>query len=578
MELIMNTAISNVSDVRENIRRTELRNIIDKKAVNTVFQPIISLRTGQVYGYEALSRVMPEYTSLNIEELFNLALKENCMWDFDAVCRQKAIENAALQHITSKLFLNVDPHIIHDPKFFSGMTNAYLAKYSLSPENIVFEITEKSTLNDMPAFLNTLEHYSNQGFQIALDDVGDGYSGLKLIAEAQPNFIKIDIGLIRDVNSDKMKRNLVKVLVSFCNVSGIVLIAEGIETNKELDTLMTLGVEFGQGYLIARPNTMPAKPNAELVEYINRFNITKNSKKYSEIPVANVMMTAPTFEMNDLNEKAYELFSENSKLYGIPVIKDNKPMGLLVRNKFFEKYGHRFGRDLYSKKPVALIMDHHPLIVEKSLPLTWVSKQATARDGSNTYDMIIITNNGVYEGVTNVISILESLTEHRIHYARHLNPLTGLPGNLIIENEIQNCINANKRFYAMYVDLNKFKRINDKYGYKLGDDVICLIGKVLSNIYEENAERVFVGHIGGDDFLFIDYGEHPEKICTRIIADFKKSIFNYSPTICQEISVAISVVNGYDKKYKTPAELSSALSLVKKKCKAMNGNAYLIEE
>jgi len=231
----------------------ELKRILKNEEITTVFQPIISLQNGSIIGYEALSRG-PKNSFLQYpDKLFAVAEKNNILWDLEYLCRKKAIEKACLMEINKFLFINVDPLIIKDEKFKKGFTKEFLHQYNISPESIIFEITERTAIEDYTSFKAALNNYVDQGYKIAIDDTGAGYSGLKMLSQVKPHYIKIDMDLIRDIDKDTFKQALIKCFVTLSEVTNMKLIAEGIETLEELITLINMGVYAGQGYFIQRP-------------------------------------------------------------------------------------------------------------------------------------------------------------------------------------------------------------------------------------------------------------------------------------------------------------------------------------
>ncbi|MBM7561607.1 EAL domain-containing protein [Fusibacter tunisiensis] len=127
-------------------------------------------------------------------------------------------------------------------------------KLAISENKIVFEITERTAINDMVSFKEILDNYRSQGYMVAIDDAGAGYSGLKTIHEVRPHFIKIDMDLIRNIDKDSFKQSLIKALIDVASTTNIKIIAEGIETKDELKTLILLGVHAGQGYYLRKPD------------------------------------------------------------------------------------------------------------------------------------------------------------------------------------------------------------------------------------------------------------------------------------------------------------------------------------
>lgn len=204
--------------MRERIQQA-LDYIINNKQLITVFQPIISLRDGHVLGHEALSRITCDSEIKNQDILFNLEKDYNRLWDLELICRTLALETAykfMIPLYDKKLFINVNPNTMHDEAFRKGFTKDFLKQFNISPKSIVFEITEKNVISDRGGFRTTIDHYKNQDYEIAIDDAG--YSGLNLISDINPSYIKLDINLIRGVDIDNLKFVLVKGMVELSKV------------------------------------------------------------------------------------------------------------------------------------------------------------------------------------------------------------------------------------------------------------------------------------------------------------------------------------------------------------------------
>ena len=254
-----------------------LHKILEGKNIIPVYQPIISLKDGQILGYEALTRISDKTFQLSIEYIFRLAYKMNKLWELETLCRKKALKNAKHMNAEKKLFLNVSPNIIHDAKFKKGFTKNSLIKYELDSLDIVFEITERDAIINKEAFLGSIDHYRKQKFKIAIDDVGSGYSGLNTINDIRPDIMKLDMNLIRNIDKDEMKQHLCKAMINFGKNAGIKVIVEGIETKEELKKLIKMNAEFGQGYFLGIPQENFADISTEKKELIKKYQ--KNNKK-----------------------------------------------------------------------------------------------------------------------------------------------------------------------------------------------------------------------------------------------------------------------------------------------------------
>ncbi|WP_206459524.1 GGDEF domain-containing protein [Anaerovorax sp. IOR16] len=511
-------------------KREALDYIIENKQIKTVFQPIISLRDGSILGHEALSRITCESEINSLDMLFACAEKYNRIWDLEQVCRTKSLEMAfdfMIPRYSNKLFLNVNPKIIHDDKFKKGFTKSFLLHYKISPSNVIFEITEKSVITDITSFRLSVEHYKGQDYKIAIDDAGAGYSGLNLISDLHPNYIKLDMNLIRNINLDSQKYALVKGMVEFSKVSKTYLIAEGIETYEELETLINLGIHYGQGYYIQNPKEEIEEISIDLLYQIKNINNKKNytsQNMIANIYIENLCSKIDTICPEKKIIDVYDMFKKNTDCYGLCIIDQEKPIGIITREKLTLKLSGHYGFSLYQNKKIPQIMDNDFLSVEYTTPVNIVSSMAMSRKYDKLYDFIVVTKKGKYIGVVTIKDLLQKTTEIEISVAKHQNPLTGLPGNLLIEQKLNKCILENSNYTIAYLDLNNFKAYNDVYGFEKGDLVIKLFASLLrSSIPQEQ----FIGHIGGDDFIVILNHIVSENYFNNIKKEFENKILNF---------------------------------------------------
>lgn len=251
-----------------NKKKQALLTILDTKAIYPVFQPIVDLETSQVVAYESLSRIGNKELYMNIEELFKVAEAYGYVWKLEKLCRDKALEASVNKPLETKIFLNVDGQIFQDSNFISGFTNRKLEKFGLLNEDIVFEITERTDIENYVLLQSIMNHYIDQGYQIALDDVGAGYSGLNRVVNTTPNYLKADIELVRNIHLSKSKQSMMKLLVNYCDEMGLKLIAEGIETQEELECICNLHVYYGQGYYLGIPERKFNGVASQALEYL----------------------------------------------------------------------------------------------------------------------------------------------------------------------------------------------------------------------------------------------------------------------------------------------------------------------
>lgn len=235
-------------------RLAALKKIIKEEEVHTLFHPIVNLSNYEIMGYEALSRGPGQGEFERPDKLFKIAYQSDLIIELDRLCRKKALAAASDMAPERMLFLNVEPDSVNDPDLRQIAASALLLDSKLTPDQIVLEITERSAIIDFSAFRSTLEYFRALGFKIAIDDAGAGYASLQSIIELKPDFLKIDMSLIRGIDTDNVKQQLVKALQGFGHETGVKVIAEGIETKAELKTLLEMNIDYGQGFIFAYPS------------------------------------------------------------------------------------------------------------------------------------------------------------------------------------------------------------------------------------------------------------------------------------------------------------------------------------
>ncbi|MBC3766485.1 EAL domain-containing protein [Neptunicella marina] len=213
------------------------------------FQPIIDIQNRSVFAYEALVRGVKGESAYSILSQVN----ESNRYRFDQTCRVKAISLAAQLGIDCFVSINFLPNAVYKPELCIRTTLKAAKEYNFPVERILFELIEDERIVDMPHLKNIIEAYQQMGFLTALDDFGSVHSGLNLLANFHPDLLKLDIELIRDIDSNPVKQSIVKHMAALCSELKIRLLAEGVETEQEFAFLKQAGVVYMQGYYIARP-------------------------------------------------------------------------------------------------------------------------------------------------------------------------------------------------------------------------------------------------------------------------------------------------------------------------------------
>lgn len=577
----------------EDLLREQFLSVLKNRQIRTVFQPIVSLRNATAFGYEALSRG-PQDTEMHTPKmLFEYAEKCGKMWDLELLCRVTAIETASSLPAQTKLFLNVNPQIIHDEKFKQGFTREFLNYYNIDPENIIFEITEKGSVNNINDFVKTIDNYKRQNYKIAIDDAGAGYSGLNLISDIHPHFLKLDMKLVRDIDKDTTKQALIKSLTEFASLTNTFLIAEGIETKGELLKLIDIGVHYGQGYYLQRPEPAVLPLKDEVVYAIKEANARKNQlfdRSASDLFISNISNALASLNPKILISQVYELMENDPTLSGFCITENDCLAGIITRSQLYSHLSGQYGYNLYAKKPVERIMSKEFLQVDYHESIATVAKKAMGRSIEHLYDFIAVVHDEKYYGIVTVKDLLEKSLQVEVNNAKHVNPLTELPGNVLIETELEACLTTPQACAILYFDMNNFKAYNDVYGFEKGDKIIKCLAMIIKK--HLNLSRDFLGHIGGDDFVSIYRGDDVEAFCQKVIIDFDRAILRFYSRFDLDrgyittknrhgleenfplLSISIAVVS--NKKYKTIFKLSESMAKLKKQCKQKPGSSYMM--
>ncbi|MDP9898098.1 EAL domain-containing protein [Variovorax ginsengisoli] len=213
------------------------------------FQPIVDTSSRTVYAHEALVRGLKGEGAASILSRVDASNR----YAFDQACRVRAIELATSLGMQSKLSINFLPNAVYRPQACIRTTLSAARRCGFPLENIMFELTEDERATDLAHLAAIFDEYGRHGFVTAIDDFGAGYAGLELLAAFQPHIIKIDMGLVRGIDSHQPRRSIVAGIMGICTELGIRVIAEGVETAAEFKALRAMGVTLFQGYLFARP-------------------------------------------------------------------------------------------------------------------------------------------------------------------------------------------------------------------------------------------------------------------------------------------------------------------------------------
>ncbi|MGE7842615.1 EAL domain-containing protein [Lysinibacillus sp. NPDC093712] len=264
-------------------RLKTLKKIIETKDLHTFFQPIMNLQTKETMGFEALNRPTPSDLFSSVDQFYEFVGQTDCVFLFECFCRNLSLQrfkerlHGEMLNKNFMLFLNIHPNVLLDKKYNSGETLQLLKELGIKPQQVVFELTERSAVLDFVEFERVLSHYRSQGYRIAVDDMGSGYNSLKTLIYLKPEFIKLDRSLIQFIDKNSEQQQLVTLLMTYAEQAETKIIAEGIERQEELDYLQDIGIHYAQGYAIGKPSKDIHFGEIRVDDYADRGSHRKRS-------------------------------------------------------------------------------------------------------------------------------------------------------------------------------------------------------------------------------------------------------------------------------------------------------------
>lgn len=303
--------------------------------------------------------------------------------------------------------------------------------------------------------------------------------------------------------------------------------------------------------------------------------------------IGEICEEVPCVEPHTKSLEIDAIFKESPKLQGI-IVKEAENFSLVMRTRFYERIGNRFGYNLYMERAIELIMNKKPLIVDYMEPILEVSQKAMGRPAEELYDHVIVLKEGECSGIVSIQSLLLTFAKIQKETALFMNPLSGLPGNKAIDHELAKLMSL-PSFSVLYVDLDHFKSYNDTYGFKKGDDLILATAQLLT----DHLFPQFVGHVGGDDFIAVLHHHDYSGQCQKIIADFgliikefysqehlaQGHVLSENRAGMQEeiplVSLSIAVVTDQNQKFSSTQHIVSEATKLKKLCKQHPFSCYL---
>jgi EAL domain-containing protein (putative c-di-GMP-specific phosphodiesterase class I)/GGDEF domain-containing protein len=480
--------------------KSVLERLIAEKLVATAFQPIVSLESGEIAGFESLARPAKESGIPNPSILFDMAERDDLTWQVEEITRSNALTSAEDFPNGILLFTNSTPDVFTDPRFIEDVNRLVKSVPGLTPSRIVLEITERSGGDDLTLVAQQVEKLKQMGFQIAIDDVGAGTSGLTRIMMLRPHWLKLDRELVAGIDQNRYKLNLLRFMIHFARLSGVHVIAEGIERQEELAALISLGVRYGQGYYLGRPAFGYQTIKPEIAEWISmRWREAEETRGDDprRVTIGQLCQPVDTAQMStQLKELALRMLKQGESL-GAAVLDGKRLMGWCSRDAILAA-----ARRSDAHLPVGFISSSDLGTLPPTATIGEAIELLTSREDRYLADPVIVAEQDEIVGVVTLRRLLSATVGETRLWAGLSANLTGLPGRIAADRRMRQLIkDRSQTTTAAVVDIRGFSDYNGAYGYDMGDRLIQDLGAFLRSHVATSDPEAFIAHLGDDHFL-----------------------------------------------------------------------------
>jgi len=471
--------------------------------LDIAFQPIIDVHSGRTFGFEGLLRGCDRHGFDSPIDLINRCHDDGVLPKFEERLLERVF--AAFTQLPDwralKLFANIDGRTIITHDDVRATLIALKSRYALPNANLALEISERYDFAAAPGGLDRLTELRRTLGALALDDFGAGHANLQLFYHLEPGILKLDRFLISSVGTDPKKAVFLKHIVMIAHLLGAMVIAEGVETAQEYYVCRDLGCDLVQGFLIAQPTT----DYAELKMNYTNVSIIKDAERRrfdtdAEMVMAQLDRIEPLLVDQNL-EELFSRFSGDITHAFFPVIDQvGKPLGI-VRERDLKSFAYsKYGRELV-RNPRRTFN-----LARFVRPCASVNVNASTEKMLEIFSThpgdegVLILQDSRYAGFLHASALLQILNEKNLKLARDQNPLSRLPGNILIHEYVAAAVaDPEAGYHFAYLDFDHFKPFNDKYGFRIGDRAIQMFSEILRAQFTRAA--CFIGHVGGDDFF-----------------------------------------------------------------------------
>jgi len=509
----------------------QLRKVLEERSVSAVFQPIFGFREGRVLGHEALVRG-PEGSMLETPaELFAAAEAQGVAVELNLLCVQEILRCFGERGIEGQLFLNVSPLIIMQRGFSQERVARYMKHLGIDPGRIVIELTEDYPALDFRLVHEALMLYRSMGFRVAIDDLGEGFSSLRLWSELKPEYVKADKHFVTGIATDPVKMQFLRAIQHIAENSGSLVIAEGIENAADFKVVKDIGIACGQGWFIGRPSERPvdglpaeaARAQADVrLPVVPTPRLRAGTEPRAHDFVRSVDAVTPQAILATLLDR----FAHSPALTAIPVIGAAGVEGVVSR-MWVDMVAASPAAQSLRARPCIEFADRGPIKVESDLDLAALTAMLVESDVRRMSDGFVILSKGRYLGMGTCRDVMRTLQSSRVLAARYTNPLTLLPGQVPINEHLDRLLERRAPFTAWFVEIDQMRGLNDTQGFAKGDAIIHATAELLEEACAPGLD--FVGHISGSRFMLLAQSEDWESRAHELLGKFTAVVESHLP-------------------------------------------------
>lgn len=579
--------------------RRELSDILDSKSLLARFQPVASLVDCGVFGYIASVRGPADSMLRSEERLYTVADWFGRLHDLACLSFDEILGRFVQSQVTGTLVIPLERRMVEA----LGSELAVLLEQSLKQARIsiarllvIHPGVSCGDDNKMTASTGLIAALQRLGVGLAAGNIECGPSEALLWSGSPVNLATLGKQQLEGLDPNLVHGSRLHERLREQLARGRKVLALGVNGLNELRVAQALGVDLVAGDFLGKPHTEPARTfSAAAVKAIrDACPCGQPQTVESRHLLERLLVKAPPVPPETTAEKVFAMFEDDADLRAIAVVRDGYPVGLIARYHLVDNMARPFRLEVYGKKPCTRFMDAEPLTMDIRLSLPELAEQVVHANPRHLISGFIMTEGGRYVGMGTVQDLVREITSMQMEAARYANPLTQLPGNVPINQHLDQLLGAREHCTVCYGDLDHFKPFNDVYGYAKGDEVILLTARILAEVCD--ADRDFIGHLGGDDFVLIFRSADWEARCRRALKRFEEEIVGFFSHDDIErggyvtenrkgdmefhalTSLSIGAAAAPPAVFPNHLAIAAVAAEVKKKAKAIKGNSLYINQ